>query len=607
MSQHIIFLVLRRMRRPLIALIFIYAIATFVLTLIPGVDPDGNVWYMSFFHAFYFVSFMGSTIGFGEIPYPFTDPQRYWVLACIYISVIAWLYAIGTLLSLVQDESFKQAVTNQQFSRSTTKLNTPFYIICGYGDTGRTLTQELCNLGFSVVILDKDPNSILDLPLHEFGSAVHALVCDITIPENLINAGLYNPQCQAIIALADNDHTNLKVAVSAKSLQANLLTVCRAQDQAEIANLKSFNTDVICNPNEIFANRLIGSIKNPNIESIANRLISQKTPLNQSDELPENPSHKLLETVESAPDGAWIICGYGKLGRIVKAHMDANNIPVTIVVENKQYQSYHHNDATHEPSLPEGYPENYIDGKGTEAHTLEKAGIQNAVGLIAGTQDDANNLSILLTAQQLNPTIYTVGRLNQKHNKLLYNSAKPSNVFRDHQLMADAILTRLTRPMVTRFLQKMVTLDSQQADQLNQSLNELALGDTLITWRLHLSTESTPAVAAVIQQQSQQKSQQNEQDQGQEAISIHHLQQATPASQQTQKSYCLMLKRAGQCELLPAPTTLLQRGDELLFCGNKLASVRMLQMTQNIELLDNQLNSSLHHIPLLRWFARQRA
>jgi len=131
------------MRRPLIALIIVYAIASFGLTLIPGIDPDGNPWKMSYFHAFYFVSFMGSTIGFGEIPYPFTDYQRYWVLAFIYITVVVWLYTIGTLLSLVQDPAFRHAVTHQGFSRSVGKIKSAFYIVCGYGDTGRTLTRWL--------------------------------------------------------------------------------------------------------------------------------------------------------------------------------------------------------------------------------------------------------------------------------------------------------------------------------------------------------------------------------------------------------------------------------------------------------------------------------
>src|SRR6056300_524915 len=99
----LIYIMLRRLRMPLLVLIFVYAVSTLGLVLIPGQDDQGQPWRMDFFHAFYFVSFMGSTIGFGEVPYPFTPGQRMWTLVCIYSTVIAWLYAIGSSLAILQD------------------------------------------------------------------------------------------------------------------------------------------------------------------------------------------------------------------------------------------------------------------------------------------------------------------------------------------------------------------------------------------------------------------------------------------------------------------------------------------------------------------------
>ena len=66
--KNLVYLLLRRMRLPLIVVVLAYAISIIGLVLIPGVDDQGKPWDMTFFHAFYFVSFMGSTIGFGEIP-----------------------------------------------------------------------------------------------------------------------------------------------------------------------------------------------------------------------------------------------------------------------------------------------------------------------------------------------------------------------------------------------------------------------------------------------------------------------------------------------------------------------------------------------------------
>src|SRR5689334_12410125 len=74
-----IFLVMRRMRAPLITLIVIFSVSVIGLTLIPGVDEHGNVARISLFESFYFMSYTATTIGFGELPYPFTAGQRLWV------------------------------------------------------------------------------------------------------------------------------------------------------------------------------------------------------------------------------------------------------------------------------------------------------------------------------------------------------------------------------------------------------------------------------------------------------------------------------------------------------------------------------------------------
>ncbi len=100
-----VFLVLRRMRTPLIVLIAIFAISVLGLTLIPGQDAEGKPWPMGFFDAFYFMSYTATTIGFGEIPYAFTDAQRMWVTFSIYLTVVGWAYAIGSLLALLQDRA----------------------------------------------------------------------------------------------------------------------------------------------------------------------------------------------------------------------------------------------------------------------------------------------------------------------------------------------------------------------------------------------------------------------------------------------------------------------------------------------------------------------
>ena len=150
--DNVFWLVLRRLRTPLLVLIGAYAVSVGGLVLIPGVDGEGQPWRFDFLHAFYFVSYMGSTIGFGEIPHPFTPAQRLWVTLCIFLTVTAWLYAIGRIFALVQESSFRNAVAEARFVRAVRRISQPFWIICGYGETGKLLVRALVRRQVQVVL-----------------------------------------------------------------------------------------------------------------------------------------------------------------------------------------------------------------------------------------------------------------------------------------------------------------------------------------------------------------------------------------------------------------------------------------------------------------------
>ena len=65
MANNALWLILQKLRAPLLVIIVTYAIAILGMVLIPGMDDNGHVYHLTFFDAFYFVSYMASTIGFG--------------------------------------------------------------------------------------------------------------------------------------------------------------------------------------------------------------------------------------------------------------------------------------------------------------------------------------------------------------------------------------------------------------------------------------------------------------------------------------------------------------------------------------------------------------
>ena len=139
----VLFLALRRLRAPLITIICVYGVAVSGLTLVPGIDAAGRPEHMSLFHAFYVMSFTATTIGFGEIPNPFTDAQRMWVTFSIYLSVVAWAYALGTVIALTSDATFRAMLARGIFNWRARGIVDRFYIICGYGQSGAMLAHAL--------------------------------------------------------------------------------------------------------------------------------------------------------------------------------------------------------------------------------------------------------------------------------------------------------------------------------------------------------------------------------------------------------------------------------------------------------------------------------
>ena len=561
----IFFLVLRRLRTPLILLISTYAIATLGMTLIPGIDPDGNPWKMSFFHAFYFVSFMGTTIGFGEIPYEFTDTQRAWVLVCIYTSVIAWLYGIGTMLRLLQDETFRNAVSQRAFQLSIKRIHRPFYIICGYGKTGQFITRGLSELGIQVVIIDLNADRLNSLELEDLSVPAIILNGDITEPDNLLAAGINHTYCKGIIAVTQSDHTNLQIAVASKLINSNIPVICRSEIEDEANNMASFGTDAIINPYLTFGRRLSLLNKNPALYRIHNWFINQHSR--------EHINKRI--SLEGLPSGNWIICGYGRFGKAVHQFIYEANNRITVVDIDPQTK---------------GAPENSIKGRGTEANTLIEAGINTASVIVAASDDDANNLSILMTAKQLNKDLVTIGRVNKEANHTLFVHSACDYVMRRSQVVANEVLTNISRPLVNKFLQYSNSLSNDETEELISRICDLTNNTDPITWRLIIDKENAPALVRFIN--------------ASRSLTIadvsHH------DSLPTTSSIPLLLLRGGMSHLLPSPDMPLKLEDELLLCGRRNQTLLAQKLRDNIELVDSLVNQNSHHIPLLRWLKRQR-
>lgn len=528
----VIFLLFRRMRAPLVTLILAYAVAILGLVLIPGETPDGKPWRMDFFHAFYVVTYTAPTIGFGEIPHPFTGAQRLWVMLAIYGLVFAWLYAIGTLLAILQDPAFRRVVDLSRFRRSVQRLAEPFYIVCGYGENGSLLVRALTDEGIRPVVVDSDAERIDALKVEGLRMETPGLYADADDPQVLIDAGLKHPDCAGVIAVSRTDADNLSIAVASKLLAPQVPVICRARYRDTEANLASFGTDHIINPFDTFAERFAMAVRSPAMYLVYAWLTGIE--------------HQPVARPVVPPHGKWILCGFGRFGKAMRERLSEEGV-TTVVVEAEP----------HNTEAPAGT----VVGRGTEAATLQEAGTEEAVGIIAGTDSDPNNLSIILTARELNPHLFTVARQCRGHNQPLFESANLDLVLDAGTVFTREVLGLITTPLLERFLALTLAQDDAWANVLVSRISALVGDDLPETWSLTLGRKSAPAILDYLWSD--------------QPVRLGDVLTDPRDRDQWLPALPLLLQREGGHHLLPAEDTGLQPGDRILFCGQGRAARHM--------------------------------
>jgi len=542
--HNLLYLLLRRMRLPLIVVILAYAISMIGLVLIPGVDDQGNTWHMSFFHAFYFVSFMGTTIGFGEIPYPFTDPQRIWTTVAIYLTVISWLYAIGSLFALLKDPAFQRIVAFTKFTREVRAMREPFYLICGMGDAGHLVIRELAAHGIRSIIIDRDDTKIQSLRLEDLPIVVPGISADVTNTSTLLAAGLQKPECKGVIALTGSDQVNMTIAITGKLLVPELPVICRAETGDAQDNIASFGTDYIINPFDSFAKRFAMMFQSPSMYLVYEWMTS----------IHESP----LSDFAAPPRGTWVLCGYGRFGKAVQESLSFKGLQ-TVIIEADIART--------------NAPEGTIEGRGTEAITLHEAAIEQAVGLIAGTDDDANNLSIIMTALKLNKDLFIVARQNLSTNSTLFAAADIDIVMQSGRLIGRRVVDMITTPLLADFLRMARNQNEDWANVLVSRVVGVLTDRPPESWVMTISHEETPAILELLNRGC--------------PITLGNLLKDPRQISTTLPSVALYLKHANNSEeLLPEDETSLRVGDQLLFCGQPDAETHMRWSARNLHALN---------------------
>ncbi len=138
----------------------------------------------------------------------------------------------------------------------------------------------------------------------------------------------------------------------------------------------------------------------------------------------------------------YIICGFGRMGRVLAQQLDREKVPFVVVEkEEEKLQLLAAGDYL------------LVTGDATSEEALEAANIRQARGLVSAVSSDADNLFVTLTARGMNPELFILARSHDERSEgklLLAGANRVVDPFRLGGLrLAHAIL----RPAVVEFVE----------------------------------------------------------------------------------------------------------------------------------------------------------
>jgi Trk K+ transport system NAD-binding subunit len=201
-------------------------------------------------------------------------------------------------------------------------------------------------------------------------------------------------------------------------------------------------------------------------------------------------SYQLLTWLESGPGGAlpprgspphtgrWVVCGYGRLGRELTRDLRAEGIDVTVI----------------DPRAVETEDDDVVVADGSDPRVLAEVGLEDAVGFVAGTDNDTTNLSLVATARRLNPRLFVAARQNKPSSAPLFGAMELDALLVPTEVIAHEVYAQLSTPLLWRFVRAMPEQGDQWAADLVERLEDLC-GDRLqAVWKVRLDDRQAPSL-----------------------------------------------------------------------------------------------------------------
>ncbi len=247
-----------------VLLLFAIALCLVATGMAGMVFLEGRTW----MEALYFTIVTLATVGYGDIT-PHTTAGRFLVIGLIVAGIGVIGYGFTTITTFIVEGELSQILRRRKMVQAIEKLH-DHYIVCGFGETGRFIAEELAKTGHRFVVVDQDEETVTRLAGHD-----HLyIIGDATADENLLQAGVQ--RATGLVTTLSDDKDNLFVVLTARELNPGLRIISKGVGHEIGHKLKKAGADSVVQSNLIGAMRMASEMIRPTVVGFLDLMLREK-------------------------------------------------------------------------------------------------------------------------------------------------------------------------------------------------------------------------------------------------------------------------------------------------------------------------------------------
>lgn len=140
-----------------------------------------------------------------------------------------------------------------------------------------------------------------------------------------------------------------------------------------------------------------------------------------------------------------IVCGFGRNGMQAASRLEAYKKPFVVIERDKDVISKYEDEML------------FVEGDANEDEVLKSAGVEKAQYLIVTLPDDAANLFVVLSARQINGSLFIISRASQVTSQKKLALAGADKVIMPDKIGGDHMASLVVIPDLITFMDKLST------------------------------------------------------------------------------------------------------------------------------------------------------